>query len=302
MISKKGKKENKNNESKLSRKQTLAIAAIAIIVVSSVSIISFELIKTSPTFFSMKAVIVDQLALDSPNDTFVNTVTQMLDQSSFNVSYARENADVSFFSRLAIDSYGIIILRTHTAMREDQKTVDIFTSEEYVNSLHTSEQARGWIVEGIINNTTPQRNYFAITSDFIKNIDGDFPKSIIFMMGCWSLKSEYEQVAQAFVSKGATVCTGWSDLILPGDTDAETARLIGRMLDGSTVKDAVRDRYSTYQGNTGPIKSYLGYYPLTEGDLRLSDLVNEAKNSAAFEVLVQNVFIFSKDRMGLRVS
>lgn len=287
---KKGAKETQNSAMRFSKKHALTIVLVAIAIVSSIAIISYEILKPHPTFFSKRAVIVDQLAVDSPNSTFVNSVTAMLEMDGFNVSYARENATVDFFSRLAEGNYGIIILRTHMAMRQDQNTVDIFTSEEYNDYSHTSEVREGLVVEGVINATAPPTKYFAVTSDFILNMVGNLPKSIIIMMGCWSLRSGYDQVAKAFVSKGATLCTGWSDLVLPGDTDADTAKFISSLIHGGDMNNAVLGDFYIYDTSNGSIKSSMSFYPSTESGLKLADLVNQASNSAAFEVPVKEGF------------
>jgi len=281
----------------LSRKQAVALAVVALFIVSSVSVISIAFFKPKPVFFSVNAVIIDELALDSPNSTFVKTVNTMLTRSGFNVSYVcNKSVTVDFFSELAKDNYGIIILRTHTAMREQGKTVDIFTSQPYSGSLYAQDQNENppLLVEGNFNNSE-SNGYFAITSEFINDLDGSFPKSIIFMMGCWSLMPGYEQVAQAFISKGAAVCTGWSNMVLPGDTDSETIKLIGAMVQGSDVGSAVLETQpqSYFEGNS-TITSKVGFYPTTASGLTLSYLLSETRNSAGLEAMVPKVIVVKK--------
>jgi hypothetical protein len=149
------------------------------------------------------------------------------------------------------------------------------------------------LVEGKFNNS--ENEYFAITSDFIKDLDGSFPKSIVFMMGCWSMMSGYEQVAEAFISKGAEVCTGWSNTVLPVDTDAQTVKLINAVLQGSNIGDAVLYYTQPQFYNNNEITSKVGFYPTTAAGLTLSYLLSETRNSAAFEAMVPKVMVARRD-------
>lgn len=281
----------------LSKRKALAFGMVAIFIISSVSIISLTLFKPQPVFFSTNAVIIDELALDSPDSTFVNSVTTMLGNSGFNVSYVcNESVTVNFFSELAKDNYGIIILRTHTAMREQGKTVDIFTSQPYSPTLYTQDQNQNppLLVKGILN-YSGEHDYFAVTSEFINDLGGSFPKSIVFMMGCWSLMPGYDQVAQAFISKGAEVCTGWTNTVLPAATDAQTIKLINAMVQGSNVGDAVLYYTQPQFYNNDTIKSEIGLYPTTAAGLTLSYLLSQTRNSAALQAVVPKFTILRRD-------
>lgn len=259
-----------------------ALITIIVIIVSSVSIISFTLLKPSPIAFSMNAAIIDQLATDFPNPQFVENATSLLKDHGFNVNYYNESLTVEFFRKLAQDSYGIIMLRVHTALREDNKAVDIFTSETFSNSAHREEQNSGQLVKGVLNSSLGvQKEYFAITSRFIEDLDGSFPKSIILAMGCWSLKSGCEQLAKSFISKGARAYIGWTDLVLPQDTDDENIKLLKLLLENSTIDYCLsHTRSHTYFVNNQRITTQLASYPSSSISLRLSDLINETKTSA----------------------
>lgn len=251
-----------------------------------------------PSRFSMKAVIVDQLSLDFPNNAFVDNATVMLQNYGFNVSYvSNQSVTVDFFHELAKGNYGVIVLRTHTAMRNDTgvKTVDIFTSELFSASKHVAELDNGQLVRGILN-YSGEKDYFAVTSDFIRNVAGSFPKSVIVMMGCWSNKPQYNQVAQAFVSKGATVCTGWSEMVTPEKTDTETLEVMQSILQNETIEDSIElahASYVYYDENGNRIVSKIEFYPQTSeaAALRLSGLVAEAMNFPRFELIVLTAVI-----------
>jgi hypothetical protein len=282
LTTRKGKEISERKRLPLSRRRFAALIAIIVIIVSSVSIVSFTLLKPSPIAFSMNAAIIDQLATDFPNPQFVENATSLLKDHGFNVTYYNETLTVDFFKELAQKNYGIIMLRVHTALREDNKAVDIFTSERFSSSAYREEQNNGQLVKGVLNSSLGvQKEYFAITSKFIENLGGSFPKSIILAMGCWSLKSGCEQLAKTFISKGARAYIGWTDLVLPQDTDNENIKLLKLLLENNTIDYCLsRTRSHTYFVNNQRITTQLASYPSSSISLRLSDLINETKTSA----------------------
>lgn len=282
LTTRKGKETSERKRLPLSRRRFAALIAIIVIIVSSISIVSFTLLKPSPIAFSMNAAIIDQLATDFPNPQFVENATSLLKDHGFNVTYYNETLTVDFFKELAQKNYGIIMLRVHTALREDNKAVDIFTSERFSSSAYREEQDNGQLVKGVLNSSLGvQKEYFAITSKFIENLGGSFPKSIILAMGCWSLKSGCEQLAKTFISKGARAYIGWTDLVLPQDTDNENIKLLKLLLENNTIDYCLsRTRSHTYFVNNQRITTQLASYPSSSISLRLSDLINETKTSA----------------------
>jgi hypothetical protein len=286
----------------------VAILIVLTLIVTLCSVVFFLFLQPSEVTFSLNAAIIDQLGESDPsfsNSTFVKSVTNILESRNFTVTYYNETLDVNFFKGLAEYNYGIIVLRVHCALREDNSTVDLFTSEKYASDKYQWEQDHGLIVVGNYL-YRPEEYYFAITSLFINNLAGRFPKSIIIAMGCWSLKLECEQMAKAFLDKGAIAYVGWTDIIYPQDTDQETATLLEMFLvKNETLADAVaitkQHTYPAY-GKT----SKMEFYPpsVSVGDLKISDLIAEAKNSKTlmtfnnserFPFLIANVNFKSKD-------
>ena len=68
---------------------------------------------------------------------------------------------------------------------------------------------------------------FAVSSEFIKDAKGDFDNTAIITMGCESYY--YDDMAIAFVEKGASVYIGWSTLVSLEYIDAATLDLLGRL-------------------------------------------------------------------------
>jgi hypothetical protein len=230
-------------------------------------------------------VIIDQLALHEPNPTFVADATSILQSRNFSVAYYNESLDVAFFGKLATGNYGIIILRVHSAMREDNSTVDLFTSEEWVSGKYSSEL----VVPGNYS-YDPKKFYCAITYHFIEKLDGRFPKSIVIAMGCWSLNKTF--LAEAFIKKGARAYIGWTDVVLPKDTDNDTITFLNRLLiQNETLEDATRHLEHTYyvQELKQNIMTSMIFYPLEMRKLTISDLLADVKSSHGFMVLNLNV-------------
>jgi hypothetical protein len=234
--------------------------------------------------FSMKAVIIDQLGEEFPNSAFVGNVTTILENHGFNVSYYNKTLDVSFFKGLAKSDYGIIILRVHSALRSDNSTVDLFTNEPYVYEMYPSEVNNGRLTNGTLL-YAPDKHYFAFSSEFVENLEGNFPRSIVIAMGCWSLKTEREQMAEAFINKGAEAYVGWTDVILDTDTDYETLQVLRKLFEeDKTLDQAVSGRMRTYQGIYGltikEVTSRMNYYPDSASNLKISNLISQSAHSS----------------------
>jgi hypothetical protein len=216
------KKPAASKEKRLfSSRQFILLSIILVSIVVLGSALPFMLQQT-PNKFSLKAAIVDQLGESVTNATedqeFVANATDILKAAGFNVTYFESgDVNVTFFSGLAKGNYGIIILRVHSALRVDNSTVDFFTSEEFTLDKYPQMVDDGSLTNGSYSWTN--KHYFAITSKFIENLEGRFPRSVVIATGCWSLKTGVEQMANAFISKGAEVYIGWTEMVEADHTD-----------------------------------------------------------------------------------
>lgn len=261
---------------RFSNKQLAILSIISVSIILLGSVLSFLPLQ-KPIKFSLNATIIDQLGKEFPNPQFKENVTDILMAAGFSVTYHEsEKLDVNFFKALAKYNYGIMILRVHSALRDDKSTVDLFTAEEFDEYAHIQDQNNGLLVMGILNYSQSPKKYFGLTSKFIESLEGAFPKSIVIAMGCWSLKPECKQLAEAFRDKGAKVYIGWTDMVDPGHTDDETIKLLRMLLkEDKTICDAVRDTSSDWR-----YSSKLRYYPESAGSLKISSLIAEAKASS----------------------
>lgn len=252
--------------------------------------------------FSLKAAIIDQLGFgDTQNPEFNYTVTNILMDAEFkDVSYHKsKDITVDFYKELARYNYGVIILRVHSALRIDNKTgatqgVDFFTSENYTEARADElwkERKLGYVTKGEYFRD-PGKFYFAVTSKLIENLEDYFPKSIVIAMGCWSLKPGCEQMAEAFIKKGAKAYIGWTNMVESLDTDNETTHLLNLLL----KKDNMQLWYAisqtpnytcTFEGQT--VTTRLDFYPKSASNLTISELIQEAKASTTLQSTVNNI-------------
>lgn len=271
---KKGKAPTHQQRTRPSRKRLLTIAVILVTVIAIGSVVSFVFLQPAQVSFSLNAAIIDQLSMEFPDYAFVEKTTTILRTYGFNVSCYNQTLDVEFFRELAKLNFGIILLRAHSALRNDSSAVDLFTTEPFSTSTHVEDQNDDLVVKGTLNYTGTPRDYFAITSKFIENLEGTFPKSIVIAMGCWGLKEGLEStLPSAFLKKGATAYLGWTDMVDYSHTDVETEKLLGNLLVFNRTLDDAVDHVApdTFSG------SRMRYYPSHAGGLRMSDLMAEAK-------------------------
>lgn len=287
MAAKKRKEVQQENKLERSKMLLIAVSLILVSIITVASAILFFPQQSSEVIFPLKAAIIDQLSIEYPNPSFVKNVTKILEDYNFKVTHHNQTLNVEFFRKLVTYNYGIIILRVHSALRNDNSTVDFFTSEPYKENLYVQEQQHGLLVEGVLNYSGVEKHYFAITYKFIKNLEGRLPKSVIIAMGCWSLKPECKQMAEAFIEKGAAAYIGWNNMVAVSHTDRETLKLIKNLVENKTINDAVNS------GLSDPLwRSKMGYYPITAREITISSLIKETKNSPAFNQLLNYLGYF----------
>jgi len=197
--------------------------------------------------FPLRAVIVDQVGANYPSSLgemqrFNQTVSSLLKNAGFEVRYyGSESVTVNLYRRIIEENYGIIILRAHSATRGDKTLVDFFTSEEYKPGVYSAELNNGLLTLGNYS-WVPNKYYFAITPKFVETLKGNFPGSIIIAMGCSSLKPEYEEMADAFINKGAKVYIGWTDRVSITHSDNSTIRFLQQFLvNNKTIGEAINE-------------------------------------------------------------
>ncbi|MEM3579565.1 MAG: hypothetical protein QXL54_05025 [Candidatus Bathyarchaeia archaeon] len=266
----------------LNKKLMLASISLALLIIFSV-IIYHVFWRSSDVEFPLRAAIIDQVGANPPSSLeemrkFNETASLLLKNAGFEVHYyGSESITVSLYRRLAKENYGIIILRTHSAVRIQETLVDFFTSEEYKPGIYSSELNSGLLAIGNYS-WMPGKYYFAITPKFVEALEGSFPGSIIIAMGCSSLKSGYEEMADAFIKKDAKAYIGWTDPVSIIHSDNSTIRFLQNFLASNksmSISEAV-DECNKFS-DPDPQWSHAKFsYRLKEkkiADYRLSDFI-----------------------------
>ena len=128
-----------------------------------------------------KAAVVDQLALQYPNQEFIERASGVMQQAGFTVDvYGPEKVTVDLYKALPTYGYTVIVFRVHIALssQTNQRDAALFTSQQYnqldypVEQLDLSVQ-RGWIA------SLPNEAFFVVTPKFIteKSMSGYPPLS-----------------------------------------------------------------------------------------------------------------------------
>jgi hypothetical protein len=297
----KKKKEEIPTEKKLFSYKRLMILSITLVaVIVSGFLLSHFSTQTSEVNFSFEAAIIDQIGEAFPSSPekareFNETATDLLENAGFNVTYHNSKSiTVSFFRSLAEQNYGIIILRGHAALRKNRKTViDLFTSEKFEEYTYTSEIRSGLLTKGNYS-WESGKFYFTVTPKFIENSKGFFPKSIVIAMGCWSLKADSKEMANAFIRKGAKVYIGWTDAIGMSHSDNSIIRFLQHLLPNKTIAKAIDESNEIPDPDGYP--GELSFYPSEIGDHNLSDFTAQAFPKFFLSV-IETPFFFENKKL-----
>jgi len=257
--------KHRTSHEKKRRRHLIVALSIATVVFVSALLVSSMLNNPVQTS-ELKAAIVDQLSLTYPNQTFAATASNLLRQAGYIVDYYRgELVTVDFYRELPTRGYRIVILRVHsssTTLEGSQAPVTLFTTEPYSSTRHVYEQLTDQ-VKGVAfsrSDASAATGYFGITPAFVtQSMRGRFQESIVVVMGCEGLANN--QMAEAFVGKGAKAYVSWSDSVLASHTDVATTHLLSLYLqDNMGLREAVGETMNV----VGPdlvYNSYLQYYP-----------------------------------------
>jgi hypothetical protein len=236
----------------------------------------------SPTDGTPRAAIIDQLYQMDQARTFSDQAAALLEDGGFDVTtYRGEDITVDFYRNLPSYGYDIIIFSTHAGTMYFQSDdgaapragTYLFTGKAYSNRRYIGEQLSGKIQNGWMSDDLPL--VFAVNADFILNdVRGDFEDTAIVMMGCSSYASS--DLGEAFISRGASLYTGWSATLSLDHTDAATIHLLDNLLvERMNISDAI--------GNTTVV---IGRDPIYGA--RLKYMPGSAKNLNLYELTVDH--------------
>jgi hypothetical protein len=226
-----------------------------------------------------KAAIIDQLYLFQPNQAFTDKTTELLEGYGFNVDvWQGEDITVDFYRQLPKCGYEIIVFRAHMGILchvEESKVVtleitDLFTGEAYTPTKYVTEQLNERIQEAQMPEDCP--SVFSINPEFVtESMKGRFDDTAIIMMGCSG--HHLDDMAAAFVQKGASAYLGWSASVLLDYVDTATLNLIDNLcVKNLTVEQAVA-RTMAEVGRDPYYNTRLKYYPAQSGSHTIRELI-----------------------------
>jgi len=198
-----------------------------------------------------KAVIIDQLYDEIPNEKFLLKATEYLEKAGYTVDIVTtKNVTVDFYKELPKMNYKYVVIRTHGAENIDD--VVLFTGERYSEEKYIQEQLFGQVKRAtpilellykvdysspdwvIVNETTrylktsikpvdeTKNEYFAISPELVKQgMKGKFDNTIFLLGGCNTLSNP--SLAKSLTDRGAALVLGWDDTV--GNWDNDSAML-----------------------------------------------------------------------------
>lgn len=241
--------------------------------------------------FHYKAAIVDHLSLSEPNQTFIQTSTNILKTAEFTVDYYKgEEVTVDFYRNLPTHSYDLILLRVHSALLGGSfPPVGLFTSEIFSKTKYVYEQLTNQLVEAKF--TDNETTYFGIIPPFVRHsMNGRFENSIIILMGCDGLT--YTSMAEAFIEKGAKVYISWSGSVLASHTDQATTHLLQHIVtEKQTINKAITETMAEVEPDP-MYESVLLYYPIEAENF----IIPKSPSTLIINVVEINVQYFERDK------
>ena len=194
-----------------------------------------------------RAVIIDQLYSEMPNENFHIDATEYLQAAGYEVDIVTtKDITVDFYKNLPKMNYKYVVVRTHGAENTDD--VVLFTGERYTEEKYISEQLLGQVKKAaplleitfkvndddssnwiIVNDTyrymkipanpveESNNEYFAISSNLVNAMNGKFDDTIFVLGGCNTLSNP--SLAKSLTERGASMVLGWDNTVGNADND-----------------------------------------------------------------------------------
>jgi hypothetical protein len=191
----------------------------------------------------LRGALIDQLSPVYGNEEFQSSV--MDDMGRFGLSldvYEGAQVDVGLYRDIGQENYGVLVIRSHSGIlklegAEDERITALFTNEPYSESRYVAEQLGDRIL--IVRPFEGDRQLtFGVTPDFFRqSMRGELPGTIVVIAGCSILYRT--DLAEALLSRGASVVISWDRSVGLAHVDEATALLVHYLLaEGMTVQDA----------------------------------------------------------------
>ena len=226
-----------------------------------------------------RAAIVDQLYLLEPNPIFIAEATAILESYGFMVDvWQGEEVTVDFYRELPQHGYKLIIFRVHSGLlltlEESEvkplETTYLFTGETYKTTRYVSEQLTDKVSNALMAEDFPL--VFAVNSEFIrKNSKGNFDNTVIMAIGCETLY--FNDMAAAFIEKGASAYIGWSTVVSLEHTDKVILDLLGNLYTENLTVEQGTAMTMDELGRDPYFDAFLKHYPAEIGNQTIEELI-----------------------------
>lgn len=212
-----------------------------------------------------RALVIDELSLNYPDPSFNTNITNVLKTAGYAIDFAGPSPTaVDSFRQLPEQGYDLIIIRAHSGSSQS-----IITSEPYSQSAFVTDQLTGRLLPAQVDGGPL---YFALTPNFVRDdMAGRFSGSTIIVMGCSALEGS-QNIASAFLDKGANLFVGWDSSVSIIHTDTSTVSFVRLLSSGASVPQATRQA-SSADPVYGARLQYLDWNTLVQG--RASALVSK---------------------------
>lgn len=211
----------------------------------------------------------------STNPQFTNEVTAFLTSKDITTkTYKDTNITVDFYRQLPKYGSSLIVLRIHAGVLEHDPTKPtfLFTEEPYNTYEYLLEQLSEQIQSGKVDpDDSAEEPVFTIGPLFVTtSMEGSFSDSIVVMSSCLGLYTE--QLAQAFIERGAKAFISWDEKVGLTHTDEAIMVLLRSLIEeGMTIREAVEKAMNDVGPDTA-YNSILHYYPQEAGNIKLVNL------------------------------
>ncbi|MCK4718650.1 MAG: hypothetical protein KAT70_08285 [Thermoplasmata archaeon] len=214
-----------------------------------------------------KALILDAIHEQVPNDALIANVTTHLEDAGYNVTYKSDHEVTLDLIMNDLSGYDAVYFRTRRGCRNPvhlDKTVvstgELWTSD--VQEKYSEEYSNGWIIVGSYDGET----FIAFTPGLIEHYYSSvqFPSgSLMYISACKT--GETEELSGHFLNAGVSTYVGWSNWTHAGYADETSEKLMREICSGNATVAQVCD--STPPDPAAP-NAELVYYG--EGNLTLA--------------------------------
>jgi len=260
-------------EKKFARPIIAVLVGLAVLVGGSIFLLQEGDAQNIPYTGPPKALIIDQLNEQMPNEIFLKKATQYLEYAGYTVDIVKtQDITVNFYKELPKMNYKYVVIRTHGADSTDD--VVLFTGERYSEELYIQEQLFGQVKKATpllevsykveledgsfsgwikVNDTTmmlttpakpeitAKNEFFAVGKEFVdKAMDGKFDDTVFLLGGCNTMVQP--TLANSLIDKGASMVLGWDNTV--GSYDNDNALLIflkDTLVDGLKIDESLKN-------------------------------------------------------------